>query len=119
MVRFKVINPDFSVINSPPIIQNLVELLIVFANESKKVKVADLIDYEDKNTLSVGLEATCQNNPSNWIKLSNASISEINIVYKAPQDLKDGLCSVDLIVSDNNPKTPMSSKKTTKVIVKA
>jgi hypothetical protein len=114
-----VINPDFNVINSPPIILNLVESLTVFANESKKVKVADLIDYEDKNTLSVVLEASCQNNPSNWIKLSDASISEIIIVYKAPQDLKDDLCIVDFIVSDNNPKTPMSTKKTTKIIIKA
>ena len=43
---------------------------------------------------------------------SDASTSEINLVYKAPSDLKDDLCTVDLTVNDNNPIKPMSVKKT-------
>ena len=47
--------------NSPPIISNFVESLIVYANESKQFKVADLVDLEDKTTVSVKLEAFCFN----------------------------------------------------------
>ena len=112
LTRFQVIAPDYNVFNSPPIISNFVEHLTVFANESKQVKVADLVDLEDKNTLTVKLEAACPNNPSDWIKLLDASTSEINLVYKAPSDLKDDLCTVDLTVNDNNPIKPMSVKKT-------
>ena len=106
------IAPDFSIVNSPPIISNFVKYHTVFANESKQVKVADLVDLEDKNTLTVELKAACPNNPSDWIKLSDASTSEINLVYKAPSDLKEDLCTVDLTVNDNNPIKPMSVKKT-------
>jgi hypothetical protein len=105
-----VINPDFSVSNSATIFSNFVESFTVFANESKQLKIADLVDYEDKDTISVELETSCPNNPSNWIKLSDTSRSEINLVYKAPSDLKDDLCTVDLIVSDNNPNSPISTK---------
>ena len=114
-VRFKIIAPTFSITNSPPIISNFVEYLTVYANTSKKVKVADLVDLEDKDTLSVKLEASCSNNPSDWIKLSDESTSEIKLVYRATQNLKDDSCTVDLTVSDNNPTKPMSKKKTVKV----
>ena len=67
------INPDFSVLNSPPILSNFVESLTVFANESKQFKVADVVDFEDKDTISVKLETSCPNNPDNWIKLSDTS----------------------------------------------
>ena len=67
LVRFKLIAPDFSITNSPPIISNFVEYLTVFANELKQVKVADLIDLEDKKTLTVKLEAACLKNPNDWI----------------------------------------------------
>jgi hypothetical protein len=111
-VRFKVISPDIALTNSPPSILNLVEYLTVYANESKRVKVADIFDSEDNKTLSIELAASCPNNRSDWIKLSDALTSEINLVYRAPQDLKDDLCTVDITVSDNNPKTPMSIKQT-------
>ena len=78
-----------------------------------------MVDLEDKNTVSVKLEAFCFNNPSNWIKLSEASFSEINLVYRAPHDLKDDLCTVNLTVSDNNLTEPMSINKTVLVTVKA
>ena len=64
--------PTYSITNSPPIISNFVESLIVYANESKQFKVADVVDLEDKDTVSVKLEVICFNNPSNWIKLSDA-----------------------------------------------
>jgi hypothetical protein len=78
------ISPDFTLTNSPPYIFNLVEYLTVFANDSKRVKVADIFDAEDTKTLSVELKTSCSNNKSDWIKLSEASTSEINLVYRAP-----------------------------------
>ena len=71
-----------------------------------------MVDLEDKDTVSVKLEAFCFNNPSNWIKLLDGSTSEINLVYRAPYDLKDDLCAVNLTVSDNNRTEPMSINKT-------
>ena len=70
-----------------------------------------MIDLEDKETLTVKLEAACPNNPSDWIKLSDVKTSEIKLVFKAPPYLKDDLCTIDLTFSDNNPITPMSIKK--------
>ena len=84
-------------------ISNFVETLVVYANEQKTVKIANIDDIENKKTLSVKLEASCANNKSDWIKLSDGSPTEINIVYKAPQDLNDDSCAVDLTVNDNDP----------------
>ena len=59
LVRLKVVSPDFKLANSPPVISNFVSLLTVFANESKQVKVADVADAENSDTLSVKITATC------------------------------------------------------------
>jgi hypothetical protein len=72
LVRFKIIASEFSFTNAPPIISKFVEYLTIYANESMQVKVADLFDSEDKKTLSVAINASCPNNPSDWIKLLDA-----------------------------------------------
>jgi hypothetical protein len=41
------------------------------------------------------------------------------LVFTAPKKLKDELCTVDLKVADNNPTTPLSIKKTVKILIKA
>ena len=73
LVRFKVIAPDFRIANSPPVISNLIDQIIVFANESNQVVVADVSDAENNDTMSPTITATCSENPSDWIKISDAS----------------------------------------------
>lgn len=74
--------------------------------------MAEVSDAENFNTISVKITATCSVNPSDWIKLSDDSSQKVSLFLKAPGDLKDDSCSVDLIVSDNDAVSPITIQKT-------
>ena len=67
------------------------------------MRVADVWDAENLDIVSVKMTPTCEVNASDWIRLSEDSLSKISLVLKPPFELKDDSCQVELKVSDNNP----------------
>ena len=70
--------------------------------------MADVTDSENADILTVEMTVTCSINSSDWIKLSYDSSHKVKLIFKAPEDLLNDSCTVDLIVNDNDPVSPIT-----------
>jgi len=106
--------------NTPPQVINFVDSIELVSTEEIQIKVGSITEAETPDMVSVTPVTTCDDSSINWITLIPPSSPDLamELIIKAPSVQQDLKCKVELTITDNDRRKPMSLTKTISVTVR-